>query len=75
MLTDTDDSVSDVVKNESGVWIKRGAVLSEDEDIPKTQRRKKKDSPTFTSESDSERNRSLRAMMDIDDGAFPGRFQ
>ena len=50
--------------------IRKGVVLSDDEDIPQPSRRKSKSASSVASKVDSEAERSLRAMMDIDDGPF-----
>lgn len=53
------------------VIVKKGALLSDDEDDdvkPKRRLRKRASSVAF--DSDSEREKSLRAMMDIDDCSF-----
>jgi DNA polymerase delta subunit 3 len=57
----------------AGPRVKRGVVISDDDDVPQTASRRKNKSSTDSRMDDevhSEAERDLRAMMDVDDGMF-----
>jgi DNA polymerase delta subunit 3 len=71
VLSETDDtttSMSEAPKRIGGLRVKRRAVLSDDELDPRPSLRRARTQSTTASDVGSEQTRSLRAMMEIDDG-------